>query len=208
MLNLYSNITNQDLKANNQQINDPIDSSLPIENYFARVDNCIQYVGDFKMHYLVAQVIQKAHPIVLVSGLYFYAWNERREKPVNKQTYIEFNIFLQMNIMTSSSPRSWSQDRRNITARTLWSQLGTKPPRSITLHLTQPWTRSMWNSWRKQLIIWQRLIRYWGTRSKRWPRQTRSWQGKDNTRKIFQQKWKLLLQNWTREGIVGLMVGG
>ena len=73
MLNLYSNITNQDLKANNQQINDPIDSSLPIENYFARVDNCIQYVGDFKMHYLVAQVIQKAHPIVLFSGLYVYA---------------------------------------------------------------------------------------------------------------------------------------
>ena len=64
------NITTIGLKANNQQMNYPIDLSMLIQKYFECVDDCIQYTEDKNTPYMVAQVLQKANHVVPASSLY------------------------------------------------------------------------------------------------------------------------------------------
>ena len=102
ILNCYRKFITAYPKANNQQMNEPIDSSLPIDKYFERIDDFIQYANARNTPYKLAQVIQKAHHKVLVSGIYVDAYKEwKRILQTNKQTWIGLNIFLRMNNTTS-----------------------------------------------------------------------------------------------------------
>ena len=51
-------------------MNNPIDSSLPTENCFKRINELIHYTGNDMTLYTAAQVIQKAQHAVLASGMY------------------------------------------------------------------------------------------------------------------------------------------
>ena len=73
MLNIYRNITTTDIKAINQQMNNPIESSLTIDKYFKFIDDCIQYANYGKTPYTAPYVIHNVHHVVLVAGLYVNA---------------------------------------------------------------------------------------------------------------------------------------
>ena len=51
-------------------MNEPIDLYLPIDKYFKKTDDCVQFVDNGKTPYTAAQVIQKANHAVLASGTY------------------------------------------------------------------------------------------------------------------------------------------
>ena len=79
LLDQYVNITIMDLKYNNQWMNELIDTSLTIDKWFERINDCIQCVDYENTPYTVAQVIQKAHHAVLELGLYVNACKELRK---------------------------------------------------------------------------------------------------------------------------------
>ena len=71
--NKYTGFPTTDIKAINQQMNNPIESSLTIDKYFKFIDDCIQYANYGKTPYTAPQVIHNVHHVVLVAGLYVNA---------------------------------------------------------------------------------------------------------------------------------------
>ena len=122
MFDFYGKMRITDLKVSNQKMNETIDLSLPIENYFKYIDECIHYVDDGKNPITAAQVIQKAHHTVLASGIYIDDWKVWRKSTLTNKHGLGSRMFLRTNTTTSNSRRSWVQVRRYITAQTLWSQ--------------------------------------------------------------------------------------
>eukprot|EP00957_Ditylum_brightwellii_P061673 4679914-Ditylum_brightwellii.AAC.1 len=53
----YGQIKPADLVKNGMSYNKPIDISQPIDAYFARIDDCIQYASDAKTPYTAKQTI-------------------------------------------------------------------------------------------------------------------------------------------------------
>ena len=51
-------------------MNKTIDLYFLIDKYFEQIDECVQFVNNIKTPYTEAQVIQKAHHMVLPSGIY------------------------------------------------------------------------------------------------------------------------------------------
>ena len=70
MINWYGKIMTTDLKYNNQRMNEPIDSSLPIDKYFNQIDDCIQFDGDDNIPYIASKVVQNYHHVLLASVVY------------------------------------------------------------------------------------------------------------------------------------------
>ena len=71
--NKYTGFPTTDIKAINQQMNNPIESSLTIDKYFKFIDDCIQYANYGKTPYTAPYVIHNVHHVVLVAGLYVNA---------------------------------------------------------------------------------------------------------------------------------------
>eukprot|EP00957_Ditylum_brightwellii_P130907 9985820-Ditylum_brightwellii.AAC.1 len=57
LMDQYGQIKPADLVENGLNYNNPIDISQPIDAYFARIDDCIQYVSDGKTPYTAKQII-------------------------------------------------------------------------------------------------------------------------------------------------------
>eukprot|EP00957_Ditylum_brightwellii_P184569 14057337-Ditylum_brightwellii.AAC.1 len=53
----YGQIKSADLVENRMNYNKPMDISQPIDAYFARNDDCIQYASDGKTPYTTKQII-------------------------------------------------------------------------------------------------------------------------------------------------------
>ena len=77
----------------NIQMNEPIDSLVPINKYFELINDCIQYTENVKTPHTDAQLLQKSHHSVLESGLYTNAFKEWIKKDTGDQTWIKFNKF-------------------------------------------------------------------------------------------------------------------
>ena len=75
LLDQYIKIMTLDLEDNNHWMNKPIDSSLPINKYFGIINDYMQFNANSKTPYMVAQVFQKYHHVVLASGIHVDAWN-------------------------------------------------------------------------------------------------------------------------------------
>ena len=59
-----------------------MDATLPIEVYFQRIDNCVQYAVDGKVAYTADQILQTGYHGIGTSGLYTNAckdWRKRRQ---------------------------------------------------------------------------------------------------------------------------------
>ena len=63
-----------DIESNNQQMRDPIKSSLLIDKYFMLFGDYLKFINYGKTPYKAAQVIQKSHNVSLASGIYIDAW--------------------------------------------------------------------------------------------------------------------------------------
>ena len=70
ILDHYRNITTADPEANNQKMNKLTDASLSVDMYFECVNNYTHYTDDGNKTCTAAQVTQKAHYMVLESGIY------------------------------------------------------------------------------------------------------------------------------------------
>ena len=90
----YVNITTTDLEVNNQWMNDPIEASLMIGNYFEHVKYCTLYVDIRKTPYRVVQVLHSAHHVVPAQVFYVDAYKKWIKNSANEQTWIGFNMFL------------------------------------------------------------------------------------------------------------------
>ena len=80
LLDQYGKITTVNLESNNQRMNEPIDSSLPIDEYFERIYDCVQYSDDGKTPYTAVQLIQKAYHAVLENLEFTLVPARNREK--------------------------------------------------------------------------------------------------------------------------------
>ena len=70
LMDRYGNITAADLKNNDKRLNQPVDSSQPIDVLFQRVNDAVQYANDGNNPYTANQVLQTAFHAVNSTGLY------------------------------------------------------------------------------------------------------------------------------------------
>jgi hypothetical protein len=74
-------------------MNDPINSTQPIDIYFQKVDDCVQYAADGQVAFTPDQILQTAYHAVSTSGYYNDACKEWRKKPAQNKTWQEFKRF-------------------------------------------------------------------------------------------------------------------
>jgi hypothetical protein len=93
LLDRYGNITPADIAACKQRINKPIDASQPIDVYFQKIDNGIQYAGDGQVAFTTGQILQTTYHAISTSGFYNDACKEWRKKPPADKNWWNFKRF-------------------------------------------------------------------------------------------------------------------
>ena len=58
LLDRYGKITPADIAACKRRMNDPIDSTQPIDIYFRKIDDCVQYAADGQVAFTPDQILQ------------------------------------------------------------------------------------------------------------------------------------------------------
>jgi hypothetical protein len=74
-------------------MNEPIDSTLPIDIFFSKVDDCVHYAADGQVAYTTNQILQTAYHAVSTSGFYNDTCKEWRKKPNKNKTWTNFKRF-------------------------------------------------------------------------------------------------------------------
>ena len=90
LMDRYGNITSNDLKANEARINEALDNSIPIDVFFQRIDDAVQYADDGKNPFTAKQILQTAFHSVNATGLYREACKEWRQKSDQDKTWTNF----------------------------------------------------------------------------------------------------------------------
>jgi len=93
LLDRYGKITPADIADNQKRFEDPIDNTQPIDVYFQRIDECIQYADDGHVAYTTEQTLQTAYHTVSTTGQYNDACKEWRKKPAIDKTWAQFKTF-------------------------------------------------------------------------------------------------------------------
>lgn len=93
LLDRYGKITPADIEACKQRMNEPIDSSQPIDAYYQKIDDCIQYAVDGQVAFTPGQILQTVYHAVSTSGYYTEACKEWRKKPIIEKTWTNFKRF-------------------------------------------------------------------------------------------------------------------
>ena len=70
LMTRYRRITPIDLEACNKRMSDPIDQAQPINGYFKRIDDAVQYAADGDNAYTTNQVVQKGYHASISTGEY------------------------------------------------------------------------------------------------------------------------------------------
>ena len=87
LIDRYGNITATDLKANKARINEALHNSSPIDVFFQRIDDAVQYADDGKNPFTAKQILQRAFHSVNTTGLYREACKEWRHKDNQDKTW-------------------------------------------------------------------------------------------------------------------------
>ena len=74
-------------------MNEPIDATQPIEIYFKRIDNTVQYAADGNVAFTTEQILQTSYHAVSTTGYYNEACKEWCRKPENNKTWVHFKQF-------------------------------------------------------------------------------------------------------------------
>ena len=90
LLERYGNITAADLHRNKEQMNEPVDVNMPIDTYFKRIEDCLQYASDANNPFTEEQVLQTTFFALQATGLYKDGLKEWRVKPKTEQTWEAF----------------------------------------------------------------------------------------------------------------------
>ena len=70
LMDRYVNITAADLKANEARINEALENPRPIDVFFQRIDDAVQYADDGKNPFTAKQILQTAFHSVNATCLY------------------------------------------------------------------------------------------------------------------------------------------
>ena len=70
LMDRYGNITASDLKANKARINEALANSRPIDVFFQRIDDAVQYADDGENPFTAKQILQTEFHSVNATGLY------------------------------------------------------------------------------------------------------------------------------------------
>ena len=84
LLDRYDKITPADIEECKVRMNEPIDSSQPIDLFFQRINNCVQYASDGQVTFTNGQILQTAYHAVSTSGHYTDACKDWRKRPLRK----------------------------------------------------------------------------------------------------------------------------
>jgi hypothetical protein len=93
LLDRYGKITPVDIAACKQRINEPIDASQPIDVYFQKIDDCIQYADHGQVAFTTGQILQTTYHAISTSGFYNDACEEWRKKPPADKNWRNFKRF-------------------------------------------------------------------------------------------------------------------
>ena len=61
LIQRYGKITTSELMANRRKMDEPLDPSVPIDVYFKRIDECVQFATDAETVYTPEQILQTAY---------------------------------------------------------------------------------------------------------------------------------------------------
>ena len=93
LLDRYGKITAADIEQCKKDMHLPIDSTQPIDLYFQRIDDSVQYAADGNVAFTPGQILQTSYHAVSASGLYNEACKEWRRKPELQKTWAAFKQF-------------------------------------------------------------------------------------------------------------------
>ena len=93
LLDRYGKITPADIAECKKRMNETLDSTQPIDLYFQKVDECIQYAADGHVAFTPDQILQTAYHAKSTSGFYNDACKEWRKKPTATKTWPTFKRF-------------------------------------------------------------------------------------------------------------------
>lgn len=93
LLDRYGKITPADIEACKNEMIAAMDSTQPIDMYFKRIDDCIQYAADGNVPFTAHQILQTTYHAVSTSGQYSEACKEWRRRPAATKTWALFKTF-------------------------------------------------------------------------------------------------------------------
>ena len=86
----YGNITDYDLHKNQEILNDDFDPNLPIESYFRRVEDCVEFAAAAKCPFTPDQIVSRAFYTIQKSGFSPDDVKEWRRSPKEEKTWSNF----------------------------------------------------------------------------------------------------------------------
>ena len=88
----YGRISDVDLRKNQELLSDPFDANLPIESFFRRVEECVDFASAGQTPFSPQQVVISAFYTVQKSGYFPDDAKEWRRLPEANKTWEEFKI--------------------------------------------------------------------------------------------------------------------
>jgi hypothetical protein len=93
LLDRYSKITPADIKDCKRHMNEPIDSTQPINIFFQKINESVQYAGDRQVAFTTDQILQTMYHAVSTSGYYNHACKDWHKKLPADKTWNAFKRF-------------------------------------------------------------------------------------------------------------------
>ena len=88
---------------------EPLDTSQPIDVYFQRIDDCLQFAADTESPFSAQQTLETVYYAVSASGLYNgsgKAWRKRNATPKHG---LHLKNILQVSIMICVNNKTWTR---------------------------------------------------------------------------------------------------
>ena len=93
LLDRYGKITSADITKCKHRMEEPLDTTEPIDVYFEKIDDCVQYAADGRVAFTTDQILQTGYNAISTSGVYHDACKEWRRKQPADKTWLNFKRF-------------------------------------------------------------------------------------------------------------------
>ena len=93
LMQRYGNITSLARKQNKNRMEEPLDTSQPIDVYFRRIDDCLQFAVDANTPFSQEQTMETVYYAVSASGLYTDGCKAWRKRVSSTKTWVAFKKF-------------------------------------------------------------------------------------------------------------------
>ena len=93
LMQRYGKITPLACKQNKTRFEEPLDTSQPIDVYFRRIDDCLQFAVDAKSPFSMQQTLETVYYAISASGLYVDGCKAWRKRNQNTKTWVAFKTF-------------------------------------------------------------------------------------------------------------------